>query len=397
VTQAPKPGQTARRTGIARLVPTLALLDRYVLRQLLLGLVATTGGAAALIWLTQSLRFVSLVVDRGLSLRVFIGLTSLLMPSFIAVILPITTFLVVLFGYQRLSGDRELTVMRAAGLSQFSLAKAGISCALIATISCFALNIWIVPSSYHSFRKYEFQIRNKMAAFLLQEGVFSQLSDNMTVYVRLRDHDGTLHGILVEDDRQPETHATILAEHGTLLVIGDQPRVVLYNGTREEIDRKTGRLNVLSFARNTLDLASSHQDEERFRDIGEMSVRELFHPNAREAGGNAAGKMAVEAWRRLTAPFTAFSFAMIGLLAVLRGVFSRHGSFTRPLFAILSVVALLAANLMIQNLAGRNLALVPLIWLISVGPGLVCAAVMFMTELREHRAAALRQAAGEAA
>jgi len=385
VAQTPKAAPEAKGPNWDAVRRILSMFDRYVLRQLLLGLVATTGGAAALIWLTQSLRFVSLVVDRGLSLRVFIELTSLLMPSFIAVILPITTFLVVLFGYQRLSGDRELTVMRAAGVSQFSLAKAGMSCALIATVTCFVLNIWIVPSSYHSFRKYEFQIRNKMAAFLLQEGVFSQLSENMTVYVRLRDHDGTLHGILVEDDRQPETHATILAEHGTLLIIDDQPRVVLYNGTREEIDRKTGRLNVLSFARNTLDLASSHQDEQRFRDISEMSIKELFHPNARESGGNAAGKMAVEAWRRLTAPFTAFSFAMMGMLAILRGVFSRHGSITRPLFAILSVVGLLAANLMIQNFAGRNLTLVPLIWLISVGPGVVCAGMLFAAEWRERR------------
>lgn len=92
-------------------------LDRYVLRQLLVALAATTGGLAALIWLMQSLHFVSLVVDRGLSLRVFIELTSLLLPSFVAVVMPITTFIVSLFVYQRLASDRELTVMQAAGLS----------------------------------------------------------------------------------------------------------------------------------------------------------------------------------------------------------------------------------------------------------------------------------------
>ena len=90
-------------------------LDRYVLRQLLGALLASTGGLAALIWLTQSLRFVAMVVDRGLSLRVFLQLTGLLIPSFVAVILPITTFVVIQFIYQRLAGDRELTVMRAAG------------------------------------------------------------------------------------------------------------------------------------------------------------------------------------------------------------------------------------------------------------------------------------------
>ena len=67
-------------------------LGRYIFRQLSLALRAVSGGLTALIWLTQSLRFVELVVNRGLSMTVFIRLTSLLIPSFVAVILPITTF-----------------------------------------------------------------------------------------------------------------------------------------------------------------------------------------------------------------------------------------------------------------------------------------------------------------
>ncbi len=99
--------------------PGLAItrIDRYIFRQLSLALVAVTLGLTAFVWLTQSLRFVTLVVDHGLSLGVFLELTGLLVPSFVAVILPITTYIVIQFVYQRLAGDRELTVMRAAGLS----------------------------------------------------------------------------------------------------------------------------------------------------------------------------------------------------------------------------------------------------------------------------------------
>ena len=46
--------------------PLVTRLDRYLFRQLLIALVAVTGGLTALIWLTQSLRFVELVVDHGL-------------------------------------------------------------------------------------------------------------------------------------------------------------------------------------------------------------------------------------------------------------------------------------------------------------------------------------------
>ncbi|KXV13725.1 transporter [Acetobacter malorum] len=360
----------------------VSTLDRYVFHQLLIALLATTGGLAALIWLMQSLRFVSLVVDRGLSLRVFIELTSLLIPSFVAVVLPITTFVVSLFIYQRLAGDRELTVMRAAGLSPLALARPGLTCALMATLIGFLLNLWVVPVSYHHFRQFEFQIRNKMAAFMLQEGVFTKVSDVMTVYIRERSHDGTLHGIVVEDDRQPNSRATILANRGTMMIVNDTPRVILYDGSRQVIDHKTGRLDMLVFQQDSMDLSSTHQEDSRFRDAAEMSLHELLNPNPKEVAPRDTGKFKVEGWRRLTSPLTCFSFAMVGLFAVLRGVFSRHGNIKRPLAAVLSVVGLLAFNLLLQNLASRNMALIPLIPLVALLPGLACAAILFVPELR---------------
>ncbi len=145
-------------------------------------------------------------------------------------------------------------------------------------VTCFVLNLWIVPASFAAFREFQFEIRNRIAAFLLQEGVFTPVSDDLTVYVRKRDPDGTLHGIVVDDARQKNAHATILAERGRLVEIGGVPRVLLFNGSREEIDHQTGRLNVLTFAQNTLDLAQSKTEETRLRDPTEMSTDELLHP-----------------------------------------------------------------------------------------------------------------------
>ncbi|MDI2090622.1 LPS export ABC transporter permease LptF [Commensalibacter oyaizuii] len=360
----------------------LPMFDRYILHQLLIALVATTGGLAALIWLTQSLRFVSLVVDRGLSLQVFLQLTGLLIPSFVAIILPITTFVVVQFIYNRLSGDREIIVMRAAGVSSFFLARPGIICAVISTLACFLLNLWIVPSAYHSFRKYEFKIRNKMAAFMLQEGVFTNVSDNLTVYIKSKDHNGVLKGILVEDDRQPDNKATILAESGNIVILNDKPQVVLFNGSREVIDKKTGRLNVLNFNRNTIDLSSNKGDSTRSRDATEMSLYELLHPNPEEVFNRDFGKLAVEAHRRLTSPLTVFSFTMIALVSVLRGGFARFGNVLRPLGAIFTVVGIMAATLIIQNLASRNVDLIPLIWVMAIVPGIIATTILFGPELR---------------
>ena len=72
-------------------------------------------------------------------------------------------------------------------------------------------------ASSSALREFQFEIRNRIVAFRLQEGVFTQVSDSLTVYVRARDRDGTLRGILVDDQRDRSSHATILAESGRLV------------------------------------------------------------------------------------------------------------------------------------------------------------------------------------
>jgi lipopolysaccharide export system permease protein len=250
--------------------------------------------------------------------------------------------------------------------------------ALMSVGLCYVLNLWLVPVSYGAFREYQFEIRNRLAAFLLQEGVFTPISDNLTVYVRSREPDGTLRGILVDDARDPTSHATILAERGRLVNGPNGPRVLLQTGTRQELDRRTGRLNILTFAENTIDLAQGDTGEEqRYRDSSEMSLHELFHPDPATVAARDVPKLLVEAHKRLSGPLTAFSFAMVALVSVLTGAFRRHGGIIRPFIAIMTVVGLLALGLVIANLAARTPVLIPLIWVHALAPGLVCAWVLF--------------------
>ncbi len=352
-------------------------IDRYIFRQLGLALVAVTAGLAALVWLTQSLRFIELVLDRGLSLRVFLELTGLMLPGFVAVILPITTFVVVLFIYVRMNSDRELVVMRAAGLSPLRLARPGIALALIAVGIGYVLNLWLVPLSHGAFRLWQFEIRNQMAAILLQEGVFSSVGGDLTVYARVRERDGTLRGILVHDQREPGAPVTIIAEQGRITTTPLGPRVVLTNGVRQQMERtqpgQPQRLSVLSFTENSLDLArATRQEEVRNRDSRERSVQELLHPDPSEGlRPREIARFYGEAHQRMSSPLTALSYALVALAVALTGQFRRHGGGARLVTGIGLTVGLLALGLMVGNLATRENDFVWMIWAHAVAPGVV--------------------------
>jgi lipopolysaccharide export system permease protein len=348
-------------------------LDRYLFRQLAVTLVAVTLGLAALVWLTQSLRFIELVLDRGLSPAVFVELTGLLLPSFLAVILPITTFVVTLFTYVRLASDRELVVMRSTGLSDWRLSRPALLLAALATGVCLFLQTWLVPISHAAFREWQFEIRNEMAAILLQEGVFSALGEDMTVYARRRDANGDLYGIMVHDSRDPKVPVTILAERGRLVSTPRGPRVTLLNGVRQTMEQAPPgslnpgpRLSVLSFAENSLDLATSsrsQQENARNRDSRERFIDELLNPDpAENLPERDIRKFRAEAHQRLASPLTTLAFALVALATALSSSFRRHGDSRPAIIGVALVVGLLALGLAAGNAAARNNVYIPLIW-----------------------------------
>lgn len=352
-------------------------LDRYVLKQLVLALVLVTSGLVALIWLTQSLRFIQIIVSHGLSPFAFIKLTGMLVPSFVSTILPITSFLVTLFVYVRLAGDRELTIMRGLGLSNLRIARPGLMLAVGATLFSYILTLGVVPSALSTFRIYQYEIRNQIAAFLLQPGVFTPVSNNIMVYVQSRSADGDIKGIIIEDNRQPKSPATILARSGELLSTPTGPVVVLRDGSREQIDPTTGRLNILTFQRNIISLAqASHSDVGPIKgDAAEVPLGHLFHPPATLSRGERA-KWLVEAQRRLSAPLTVLGYTLIALVAVLCGGFKRQGNLERLVGAVIIVVALVALGLGVSNLAARNTRLLPLMWVWALAPVLAALALL---------------------
>jgi lipopolysaccharide export system permease protein len=359
-------------------------LDIYIFRQVMVALIVATSGLTALVWLTQSLRFVDLVVNRGLSLLVFLHLTGLLVPSFIAVIMPITTYVVIQFVYQRMATDRELTVMRAAGLSPWALARPALAAALLATLAGYGLSIWVVPAALNNFKEFQFEIRNRLAAFLLQDGVFTPLSEKLTVYIRSRDPDGTLHGILVDDARDPTTRATILAERGRLIDSPTGPRVLLLDGSRQEIDHQTGRLDMLTFKQNEIDLADATKDETvRPADMSEVPLRDLLDPHPMFERDRS--KWVAEGHKRLTAPLTTLSYAMVGLFSALGGMFRRHGGMARPLVTVGAMVVLLALGLAFGTLGARDNSLLFLMWVHATVPGIVCAWLLLGPAVRWTR------------
>ena len=91
----------------------------YIMKQISGPLILLTFCFSGVIWLTQSLRFVDLILNKGLSLGLFLYMTVLLLPSLLATILPIALFIAILYAYYHLISDREILVLKTRHLNDF--------------------------------------------------------------------------------------------------------------------------------------------------------------------------------------------------------------------------------------------------------------------------------------
>jgi lipopolysaccharide export system permease protein len=348
---------------------TMNELTRYVLRQLFVGMALVTFGLTCIIWLSQSLRFVEMIVNGSVTGGMFLYLTMLLLPNFLSIILPVALFTVVLFTYSKLVTDHELVVMRASGMSQFALAKPALIMALLVVAAGYALNIFLVPQSYRMFRELQWDIRYNYSHILLQEGIFNTVSKDVTVYVRERSKDGQLHGILVHDGRNAEKPSTVMASRGAMVKSGGSSRVIMFEGNRQERDKKTNKFSILYFDRHTIEFDRSKKKAMvRYREPRERTLSELLKID-KDVMMNSKdlGKFMVEAHKRLVWPVFAACFTLIGLACLISGGISRGGQSGRIALAAALVIFFQALALGLANVSARRQELIPLMY---IGAGL---------------------------
>ncbi len=140
----------------------LAVVDRYMLKEFSINLIAVTG----VLWLIYvSTRFARYLADAAVGnmpadvIFSLLGLSSL---GALSILLPIGAFLAVMLGLGRMSSDNELTVMAACGISNLRVMRNVLLFAGSIAVIVAVLALYIVPGVMSD--RYELQQRAKVSA-----------------------------------------------------------------------------------------------------------------------------------------------------------------------------------------------------------------------------------------
>jgi lipopolysaccharide export system permease protein len=325
----------------------------YVLRQITGPFVLFSLILTLVVWMTQSLRMLDLVINRGQSAGIFLYLTMLILPSLLVVIAPIAFFGAALYALNKLNNDSELVVMWSAGISRFQLALPVIAASVLVMAITYSCSLYLMPLGQRTMKDKVFDIRADIGAAILREGAFTTPTEGLTVFIRELAAGGEIRGILVHDNREPKRPVTYLAESGVLAQTQEGARLIMQNGNIEQGDAGGARLSVLKFERYVFDL-DQYAGPQRAtdRDTSERYLPELLNPPFPVASQPVRrGVYIAEGHNRLSAPLYCLAFALIALAATTKGRMARMSYALR-----LSGAALLGAALRLVGYAAQGLA-----------------------------------------
>lgn len=264
-------------------------LQRYVIRELFWPLVASLLFFTILMVLSQMFRETDILLQTGVSGSLVLRLMGLVMMSLLTMTVPMAVLLATLIGFGRLSSEREVLAMRAAGLNLWSVFWPVIAAAGLISVVLMVVNAAYVPSM---FRQAE-QLRNDIVfegLYNLRPGTFNNLKDNdLTIYYEYRVEESGPTGerelgmrdiaVRVEIAQGKEEHETLIfAERGVVAAdpITKSVELSLENGTVIPVNRPNPNENAsISFGR--LHKVLTREPDLQWKDrIRQLSLTELI-------------------------------------------------------------------------------------------------------------------------
>ena len=347
-------------------------LNIYIANQILIGFLLVTFSLMSILWLTQSLRFIEMITNKGLPISLFIKMTSCLMPRLYAILSPISLFVAVLFVYNRMLSDRELVVIKSAGISPWQSAKPALFMGILVSLFAVYVNNVATPSAEKKFQDLEWQVKNDVSHLMFREGEFTTLSNNLTVFITSHKKDGSVEGVMINDERNPKVKVTVAAESGVIIYTEQGPRIVLINGIRQEVNNQTSQFSSLSFDRYSVDFGASQNKRRKAASARSKTLTELLNASSNPNLSPAeARRYVVEGNRRLLNPFYNFVMSLLACVGLLVGNFNRRGQGKIISFSILLMVMIQANDLIFGNLSSKNLYFLSLFYANVILPTII--------------------------
>jgi lipopolysaccharide export system permease protein len=321
----------------------LGQFDRYILTQLIVLFGFFSLVLISVYWIEAAVDLFDTLIADGQNLGVFLEFTALALPQIMMLVLPIAAFVATLYIFNRMIGDSELVVMQTAGLSAWRLMRPVLVFGLFLAALLGVLGNILAPAARSQFIDRSAEVQEDLTGRFLRAGEFIRPTAGLTVYIREISELGEFRDLFLQDRSQPDVETTYTATTALLVRSEAGPRLVMFDGMAQSLDRETGLLSTVTFADFTYDVAALIADgRARNYDVRELPTALLIRADAEMAEEMRLplARMLFEGHDRIARAIFSIFPPLIAAACLMLGHFSRFGVWRQILLAVMLVVPL---------------------------------------------------------
>src|SRR5271163_5334100 len=244
----------AGRPSAGKLNP-MGSIGRYMFRTTMVAFLIALVSLTVVIWFTQAMRDFDLITSQRQTMFVFVGITGMIIPLLVMMIAPIALVMSAAHVLNKLATDSEIIVMNAAGVSPWRLVRPFLAAAVVVSLLVAVIAAYVSPRSLRELRDWGAQVRADILTNIVQPGRFTTVGGNLTFHIADRRPNGLLVGIFVDDRRDPNEHATYLAEQGEIVKTDSGSFLVLDGGSIQRLQARQRDPRIVTFDRYPFDLS----------------------------------------------------------------------------------------------------------------------------------------------
>lgn len=269
-------------------------------------------------------RLSELFITRNASLGVIAGIAGTILPGILVFSLPLSFLIGSLIGLSGLSGESQITALRACGVPLRRLLSPLLGMAAVVAAATALISVYVMPRTTDVLENLKYRISLRQVISQVQARVFNDNFPDVVFYLDdLAPDRQRWSRVFVADSTDPKDQKIILAREGSWVTDASGTRLQLHlvDGRLYQVDPEDeSRDNVSTFVSTDIPVAfreSAVQAASRARGPGsrkpvEMSSAELWRGTP-AASTEARREELIEFHRRLALPFSVFAFAMLAL------------------------------------------------------------------------------------
>jgi len=189
--------------------------------------------------------------------------------------------------------------------------------------------------------------------------------NNLTIYVKDRDQNNNLYGILIYDKRPEKYSLTITASKGHISAESSSALLYMENGTIQKFNHIEIKSEIINFDNYVFNLSdNTKQNEVKVIKTRERDFFELLSFDKDLEYGVTPEEIRTEIHQRLTYPLFSVNLCMIGLAFILRGDFNRRGNTKNIMSAIIASASFIGIITMIYSFIENAPQFIPALYMV---------------------------------